>query len=146
MGIGKIVSAENHFDPLKNSQEDEKVPEEAFLVLGGMIFPIESKVFTIGRNLDNNLVLNDPTVSRFHAEIRYIDSQFLLVDINSSSGTFLNNKKISIGQLFAGDIIQISHTPIMFMYKGASLMDGSQKHTRNLKNFDENNLTNQNDL
>jgi pSer/pThr/pTyr-binding forkhead associated (FHA) protein len=117
---------------------------EAFLVLGGMIFPIESRVFTIGRNLENDLVLNDPTVSRFHAEIRYNDSQFLLVDKNSSSGTFLNNNKITVSQLFAGDILQISHTPIMFMFKGASILDGSGKHTRQLKNFDDPDQTKKN--
>lgn len=112
---------------------DQNTLEEAFLVLGGMVFPIEKQIFKIGRNLENDLVLNDPTVSRFHAEIRYIDSQFLLVDKNSSSGTFLNNQKITVGQLFAGDILQISHTPIMFMYKGASIVDGAGKHTGRLE-------------
>ena len=108
--------------------------EQAFLVLGGMIFPLEHSVFSIGRNLTNNLVLNDPTVSRFHAEIHYIDSQYLLIDKNSSSGTFLNNKRISESPLFAGDIIQISHTPIMFMFKGASITHKATKNTGQLKN------------
>ena len=117
--------------------EEGKIVEEAFLVLAGMIFPIESLVFSIGRNLDNDLVLNDPTVSRFHAEIRYVDSQFLLVDLNSSSGTYLNNQRITVSQLFAGDIVQISHTPILFMFKGASIVDGAGKHTGKLEDFDE---------
>ena len=117
--------------------EEGKIVEEAFLVLAGMIFPIESLVFSIGRNLDNDLVLNDPTVSRFHAEIRYVDSQFLLVDLHSSSGTYLNNQRITVSQLFAGDIVQISHTPILFMFKGASIVDGAGKHTGKLEDFDE---------
>lgn len=109
------------------------MPEQAFLVLGGMIFPLENEVFTIGRNLNNNLVLNDPTVSRFHAEIHYQDSQFKLIDKNSSSGTYLNNKRIDESTLFAGDIIQISHTPIMFMFKGASITNKTMKNTGQLK-------------
>jgi len=130
-----VASPKDNF-PKKEDLPGEGIPEEAFLVLGGMIFPIESKIFSIGRNLENDLVLNDPTVSRFHAEIRYNESQFLLVDKNSSTGTFLNNKKITISQLFAGDILQIAHTPIMFMVKGASILNGSQKLTKNLDNFD----------
>jgi len=131
------VGSEEKANPKNQNSEDQKIVEEAFLVLGGMVFPIESRVFTIGRNLDNDLVLNDPTVSRFHAEIRYIDSQFLLVDKNSSSGTYLNNQRITVSQLFAGDILQISHTPILFMFKGASIVDGADKHTGKLEDFDE---------
>lgn len=107
--------------------------EQAFLVLSGMIFPLPAKVFKIGRNLSNDLVLNDPTVSRYHAEIHYKNNQYILVDKNSSSGTFVNNKRIIQGTLFAGDIIQISHTPIMFMFKGASLTAKSMKNTGQLK-------------
>jgi pSer/pThr/pTyr-binding forkhead associated (FHA) protein len=123
----------------KPDRKDNDTREQAFLVLGGMIFPLEDEVFTIGRNLNNNLVLNDPTVSRFHAEIHYSDSQFLLIDKNSSSGTFLNNKRITQSTLFAGDIIQISHTPIMFMFKGASITQKSTKLTGQLKKSENNN-------
>lgn len=112
---------------------DSLVPEEAFLVVGGMIFPLDKPVFSIGRSLKNDLVLNDPSVSRHHAEIHYKDSRFLLVDKNSSTGTFLNNQKVQVSPLFAGDILQISHTPIMFMFKGASLIDRADRQTGKLK-------------
>ena len=104
----------------------------------------KDSVITIGRDPSNGIHLENPAVSRFHAEIRYNDCQFLLVDKNSSSGTFLNNNKITVSQLFAGDILQISHTPIMFMFKGASILDGSGKHTRQLKNFDDPDQTKKN--
>ena len=113
--------------------EETQIPEEAFLVVGGMIFPLDKPIFSIGRSLENDLVLNDPTVSRFHAEIQYKNSRFLLVDKNSSTGTYLNNQKISTSPLFAGDILQISHTPIMFMFKGASLLDSADRRTGNLR-------------
>lgn len=127
------MTTENEPTEDQTPPEDEHIPEEAFLVVGGMIFPLDKPVFTIGRSLKNDLVLNDPTVSRFHAEIHYKDSRFLLVDKNSSTGTFLNNQKVQISPLFAGDILQISHTPIMFMFKGASLLDRSDRKTGNLK-------------
>jgi pSer/pThr/pTyr-binding forkhead associated (FHA) protein len=109
------------------------IPDEAFLVVGGMIFPLDKAIFKIGRSLDNDLVLNDPSVSRYHAEIQYQENRFLLVDKDSSTGVFLNNKKAEISPLFAGDIIQVAHTPIMFMFKGASLTDRADQQTSNLR-------------
>lgn len=116
-----------------NQDRSDLIAEEAFLVVGGMIFPLDKPVFKIGRSLDNDLVLNDPTVSRYHAEIQYQQSRFLLIDKKSSTGVFLNNKKADVSPLFAGDIIQISHTPIMFMFKGASLTDRADQQTSNLR-------------
>jgi pSer/pThr/pTyr-binding forkhead associated (FHA) protein len=115
-----------------NNDQEASLPEKAFLVVNGMVFPLDKPVVKIGRNLENDLVLNHPTVSRFHAEIRYEERQFILVDMNSSSGTFLNNKKISRFQLFAGDIILFAKVPVMFMNEGASLIDTSDRRTGRL--------------
>jgi pSer/pThr/pTyr-binding forkhead associated (FHA) protein len=117
---------------LTNNNQEASLPEKAFLVVNGMVFPLDKLVVKIGRNLENDLVLNHPTVSRFHAEIRYEERQFILVDMDSSSGTFLNNKKISRFQLFAGDIILFAKVPVMFMNEGASLIDTSDRRTGRL--------------
>ena len=111
---------------------ESRLPEKAFLVVNGMVFPLDKQVVRIGRNLENDLVLNHPTVSRFHAEIHYEEHQFFLIDKNSSSGTFLNNKKITKFQLFAGDIILIAKVPVMFMNEGASLVNTSDQRTSRL--------------
>jgi len=115
-----------------NGTNDSEISERAFLVVNGTVFPLDKLVIKVGRNLENDLVLNHPTVSRFHAEIQYQENQFILVDKKSSSGTFLNNKKISQFQLFAGDIILFAKVPVMFMNEGASLVDNSDKRTGQL--------------
>ncbi|MEN8240477.1 MAG: FHA domain-containing protein [Chloroflexota bacterium] len=115
-----------------NNKNDSEIPERAFLVVNGTVFPLDKLVVKVGRNLENDLVLNHPTVSRFHAEIQFQENQFILVDKNSSSGTFLNNKKITQFQLFAGDIILFAKVPVMFMNEGASLVDNSDKSTGQL--------------
>ena len=115
-----------------NNQDDSNLPERAFLVVNGTVFPLDKQVIKVGRNLENDLVLNHPTVSRFHAEIQYQERQFILIDKNSSSGTFLNNKKITEFQLFAGDIILFAKVPVMFMNEGASLVDTSDRRTGRL--------------
>lgn len=97
------------------------LPEKAYLVVNAQVYPINKNITRIGRNLENDLVINDPAISRHHAEIHYEGSQFLLRDLNSSGGTYLNNRKISEGALFSGDIILFSKTPVMFMAEGASI-------------------------
>jgi pSer/pThr/pTyr-binding forkhead associated (FHA) protein len=119
------------------NNNDPRLPERAFLVVNGMVFPLDKPVVRVGRNLENDLVLNHPTVSRFHAEIQYQERQFILVDKNSSSGTFLNNKKITQFQLFAGDIILFAKVPVMFMNEGASLIDRADQRTGRLNELDE---------
>ena len=108
------------------------LPEKAYLVVNARLFHLDKEIITIGRNIENDLVLNDPAVSRFHAEIRYEDSQFLLIDLGSSGGTFLNNQKVTRGVLFSGDIIVFSKLPVMFMCEGASIKKYSSERTEHL--------------
>ena len=113
------------------------LPEKAYLVVNARIFPLNKYVIKIGRHIDNDLVLNDLSISRFHAEIRYEESQFLIVDLNSSGGTFLNNMKINQGVLFAGDIIVFTRTPVMFMCEGASIKTQASEQTMHLRDQEE---------
>jgi pSer/pThr/pTyr-binding forkhead associated (FHA) protein len=108
------------------------LPEKAYLVVNARLFHLDKEIITIGRNIENDLVLNDLAVSRHHAEIRYEDSQFLLIDLGSMGGTYLNNHKVTKGVLFSGDIIVFSKIPVMFMNEGASIKDQSSRRTEHL--------------
>ena len=108
------------------------LPEKAYLVVNARLFHLDKEIIRIGRSIENDLVLNDPSVSRFHAEIRYEDSQFLLIDLGSSGGTFLNNQKVDRDVLFSGDIIVFSKLPVMFMSEGASIKKYSSESTEYL--------------
>lgn len=112
--------------------EESTIPEKAYLVVNANVFHLSKNLIKIGRSLENDLVLTDPTVSRFHAEIKYEDSQFVLADLDSSGGTFLNNTKIKTGVLFSGDVILFSKLPVMFMSEGASIKNQSGMRTDNL--------------
>ncbi len=64
--------------------------------------------FTIGRDPQNHLVLPYPTVSRFHAKIECQSGVFILVDLDSSNGTYLNGKRITTpAMLRPGDKVRI---------------------------------------
>ncbi|WP_332369007.1 FHA domain-containing protein [Spirosoma telluris] len=52
--------------------------------------------FTIGRSADNDLVVNQPGVSRLHARVTFItDNEVMLEDSKSTYGTFVNGRRIS---------------------------------------------------
>ena len=69
------------------------------------------KVITIGRDTDNDIVVNDSKVSRHHLQIISEAGNFRIVDFNSTNGTFVNNKKIS-GEtaLLINDRVRIGNT------------------------------------
>jgi len=82
------------------------------------------KMIRIGRDAENDVVLNDAAVSRKHAEIFLDDDgNIFLTDLNSTSGTYVNGKKIAESVfLVSGDIVKL----------GEAQLDW-EKHTSGLK-------------
>ncbi len=78
---------------------------------------------TIGRNPDNDFVITDEIVSRFHANIYRYSGKWYLEDLNSTGGTFLNGLLIN-GQveLLPGATIKIGNTILSF--DGKQILDG----------------------
>jgi CRP/FNR family cyclic AMP-dependent transcriptional regulator len=62
--------------------------------------------FTIGRKPDRDLVITDARVSRDHAEIKADGADFVLVDVGSSSGTFVNGEKVQRQKLKYNDRVE----------------------------------------
>lgn len=61
----------------------------------------EGKRITVGRTKENNLSLEDPSVSKVHATlILNAESQLLVADTGSTNGTFINNQRIAYGRAF----------------------------------------------
>lgn len=75
---------------------------------------------TIGRDKSAGIVLDDTECSRIHAAIRYWDDIFVIRDMNSSNGTFVNGKKIDIARISPGDVIKIGNTEIKAMAESSS--------------------------
>ena len=94
---------------------DVQLPKNAFLIVDGtQIFTINQTVTNLGRRPDNHLIINDPRVSRVHAQIRYVRNQFLIFDLDSSGGTWVNGTRIRQSALQPGDVISLSGLPIVF--------------------------------
>jgi pSer/pThr/pTyr-binding forkhead associated (FHA) protein len=85
--------------------------------LHGVDFWIETDDFTIGRHPESNLVLNDNTISAHHAKIVKEGDHFLLIDLESTNGTFLNKEKISRKQMRTDDIVAFDKLEFQFIYR-----------------------------
>lgn len=73
-----------------------------------------TRYLLIGRLPTSDLVLDHPEVSRRHALIREVDGRFLLEDLDSSNGTYINDKLVKRAELHDGDLIQISKFLLLF--------------------------------
>ncbi len=87
----------------------------SFLILEGRRHvPLVKPVVTLGRALDNDVVLDDPRVSRHHAQLRVRQGRYVLYDTGSSGGTFANQQPVSEVVLNAGDVISLAGAQIIF--------------------------------
>jgi len=89
-------------------------PVGSLMVPGGRRLPLEDKTVSIGRLDTSDLVLNDPTVSRTHAEIRRDGDGFEVVDLGSRNGTKVNGRGVSRQRLTDGDDLLIGAVPVRF--------------------------------
>lgn len=93
----------------------EIIPENAFLIIDGVkVFQLNQPVISIGRRLDNSLVVDDPRVSRNHAQLRVIKGHFVLFDLDSSGGTFVNGQRANQTVLYPGDVISLAGVSLIF--------------------------------
>jgi len=95
--------------------DDNAFPQSAFLIVDGVkVFPLTKSVINIGRRLDNQLVIDDPRISRSHAQLRAIKGRFVIFDLNSTGGTFVNAQRTSQSVLYPGDVISLAGVPLVF--------------------------------
>ena len=67
----------------------------------------------LGRNQDNDIFLTDGQVSRYHALIQWQNEGYVLSDLGSGNGTYLNGKPLTAPtRLTGGDIISIGNTQL----------------------------------
>lgn len=74
------------------------------------------EVTNIGRDASqNDIVVDEPSVSRQHARVRLENGRFVLYDLASSNGTFVNNQQVQKQALLEGDTIRFGNVDFYFM-------------------------------
>ncbi|MCW8929952.1 MAG: diguanylate cyclase [Gammaproteobacteria bacterium] len=83
--------------------------------IGEGIINLPHETIYIGREKKCQIELNDPSVSRQHAQIDFNQKGFTILDLDSCNSTFINDIKIKQHRLASGDLIRIGHTIFKFL-------------------------------
>jgi predicted component of type VI protein secretion system len=80
----------------------------------GKVFELAKDVMTIGRDVSNDIVINDAEVSRNHARLTAQSGGYLLEDLASTNGTFVNGQRLIGPKLIsAGDVVGLGETVVL---------------------------------
>ncbi len=110
------LATQVHKRPLSNGSDLEAINTlDAFLIITGQQhIPLEKPLVTLGRSLENDIVLDAATVSRKHAQIRWRLGRFVIYDLSKRGRTVVNGKRVSEHVLEPGDVIALSHLMIIY--------------------------------
>jgi pSer/pThr/pTyr-binding forkhead associated (FHA) protein len=88
---------------------------KALLLLDGKRLVVGPAGATLGRSRQNEVVLDDPNVSRRHAEIRPRGGSWVLTDLGSTNGSSLNGRRIDNPEVLKpGDQIEVGTSTLTF--------------------------------
>ena len=107
-----LETTEEHGDELPDLGGEALPSGTALLVVkrgpnAGSRFLLDKDVTTVGRHPESDIFLDDVTVSRRHAEFHRDGAGFLVRDVGSLNGTYLNRERIEEAPLTGGDEVQI---------------------------------------
>lgn len=89
--------------------------QQAYLVVQGQqTFDLIQNMVRIGRALDNDLIVEDRRVSRYHAQLRRRYNRYILQDLGSSSGTSVNGFPVQEVVLRPGDVISLAGVELLY--------------------------------
>jgi hypothetical protein len=100
----------NAFDPLVMLRH-----RDAFLIVNGRRHvPLDKPQLTIGRRTDCDVVVEGKTVSRRHAQLRWRFGKFIIYDLGSRSGTYVNGERVNECVLRVGDLVQLADVKLIY--------------------------------
>jgi hypothetical protein len=85
-----------------------------WLEVGSTTYPLRSATTRIGRGADSDLRIDDPGISRHHAEIRQQGGDVVIVDTGSTNGIVIDNQRVEQARLVDGVRIQLGNTTVVF--------------------------------
>ncbi|MGH7888981.1 MAG: FHA domain-containing protein [Thermodesulfobacteriota bacterium] len=85
---------------------------------------LEKELTTVGRARENDILIDNPSVSRHHAIIQKKGERFAIRDLESANGTFVNGRKVDSSELTLGDVVLIGKHALIYK-EGALNTEGN---------------------
>lgn len=90
-------------------------------------YPLLRDSITVGRAEDNTVVIDNLSVSSYHARIDKAGSEFILTDLQSTNGTFINDNRVVSHKLAHGDNISIGKHVLLFVGEKGKVEEEPEK-------------------
>jgi hypothetical protein len=101
--------------PPDQAGEDPAPPNRPFVILEGRRhIRLTSATVSLGRHLDNDIIVDDSRVSRQHAQLRRRYGRYVIYDLGSTGGTSVNGYPVQECVLEAGDVISLAGVNIIY--------------------------------
>lgn len=100
---------------LPNEDSDDQAREPHLVINGLRRIPITEPLLNIGRSAENHIIIEGAYISRHHVQIRLRFGVYTLFDVNSRSGTFVNDVRVTQHPLRSGDVIRLGETRIVYL-------------------------------
>jgi hypothetical protein len=126
---GPDVAEAEPEEPLPDAVAAESLPPGTALLVvkrgpnAGSRFLLDHELTTVGRHPDSDIFLDDVTVSRRHAEFYRHGDGFVVRDVGSLNGTYVNRDRIEETGLRTGDEVQVGKFRLTFLSAGRSPAD-----------------------
>ncbi len=88
---------------------------------------LRPRSYTIGRARHNDIALNEPSISKFHARLEYRDGRFAIEDADSLHGLYVNAAKVTRADLSPGAQVQMGNVTLKFSLLGVESSTGSMR-------------------
>lgn len=95
-------------------------------------FPLQEPIIRLGRNPSCEIHIHQDTISQFHAELITTDDGLVLADLNSSNGTYINDRRIHRQILQPGDKLRLDWVEFRFEDKNYSVSNTGTRIRGNL--------------
>jgi len=117
----RVIETQEEAEALKPKSDEDLAPsgEPAFLMViegfgQGNIYPLEKNEIIIGQDAENDILIRDPLVIEKHAKIRRVGRDYIIEDLDTPSGIFVNLRRVKEKKLQEGDMVAVGRTVLKF--------------------------------
>ena len=104
-----------------------QAPDAFLIVDGNQTVPVPRQGLTIGRQSNVSLVIDEPYISRVHAQIRLVQGRYMIFDLESRAGTYVNGQRVTQSVLHPGDVISLADVQLVFGQESHNPLNDTQE-------------------